>query len=113
MNRLIPCLILAALGASFATAAQSPPPVEAPAPVATVQDAATAPIDADEATRIAEKDKAKLADPYCLKHTGSNIRPTGRQRCTAIGDAYTREDLDRTGANDIADALRRLDSSIR
>ena len=37
----------------------------------------------------------------------------GQKRCNAMaGRAYTREDLDRTGQINIADALRTLDASV-
>lgn len=50
---------------------------------------------------------------YCLRHTGSRIRPRGRlQRCSAMGRSYDREELSRTGAHDLADALRRLDAGF-
>jgi hypothetical protein len=62
-----------------------------------------------------------FADRFCLRHTGSRI-PTARHlrsrdevhECVAgSGRVYTRADLESTGAVDIADALRRLDPSIR
>jgi hypothetical protein len=34
-------------------------------------------------------------------------------KCAEFGRAYDRDDIDRTGAVDLADALRRLDPSIR
>ncbi|HEY4555015.1 MAG TPA: hypothetical protein VIG68_01070 [Lysobacter sp.] len=64
--------------------------------------------------------------PFCLRSTGSMIAPrsrplsasaasrASRPSCIpAAGRVYTRHDLDSTGAVDIADALRRLDPSIR
>ena len=67
-------------------------------------------------------------DRNCLRHTGSRIVATRNasrnraardgvaksgQRCVAAnGRVYSREDLDRTGEIDIADALRKLDPSI-
>jgi hypothetical protein len=66
--------------------------------------------------------------PFCLRSTGTHIAPRARRAdrganadgkdkrpaCVAAnGRVYTREDLDRTGAIDVADALRRLDPSIR
>ena len=119
MNRrpvtpLILGLCLALLGAPCVVAAQS---IEA-APANETPQAATTGSEASDAT-LAPQDqqhqvKAKdLHDSYCLQHTGSLIRQTGgRHRCIAIGSAYSRDDLQRTGATDIGDALRRLDSSI-
>jgi len=73
--------------------------------------AAGQPADAD-APRQA---KDELADRSCLRHTGSRLigRNRGDRKCaTAAGRAYSREDLDRTGSIDLADALRRLDPAI-
>jgi hypothetical protein len=61
-----------------------------------------------------------LRDRHCLRSTGSRIvaaqnrkADQAGQRCvSANGRAYTREDLDRTGEIDLADALRKLDPSI-
>lgn len=58
---------------------------------------------------------------YCLRHTGTHIdlrrhdRSSGfDQDCIAAGGrVYTREDLERTGEVDIAEALRKLDPAIQ
>lgn len=60
-------------------------------------------------------DPAKTDDRHCLRETGSHIssRNKHKKACNnAIGRSYTREDLDRTGTTDLADALRRLDPAI-
>jgi hypothetical protein len=53
----------------------------------------------------------------CVKDTGTNIRPrdpkTGKALCIGPGRSYSREQIDRTGQTDLADALRRLDPSVR
>lgn len=77
------------------------------------------------AAQQAEAKKPPVSDAHCLRHTGSrithradsrNARADDRKGRTCsngtIGRAYTREDLDRTGRIDIADALRALDPSI-
>jgi hypothetical protein len=62
--------------------------------------------------------KPDANDHRCLRQTGTRISSrtdTRKQRaCSngAIGRAYTREDMDRTGEVNIADALRKLDPSI-
>lgn len=71
--------------------------------------------------------KPPVSDAYCLRHTGTriasratdkadaNAAAAGKSRtCSngAIGRAYTREDLDRTGDINLADALRKLDPAI-
>lgn len=49
----------------------------------------------------------------CLKETGSRIKPTEDQPCiNAAGRAYTREDIERTGATTTAEALRKLSPSV-
>ena len=63
------------------------------------------------------------ADRYCLRATGSRIvvrdRATGEvqdfdKRCLALGGrVYSREDIERTGEVNLADALRKLDPAIR
>jgi hypothetical protein len=65
-----------------------------------------------------EAKKPDLDDRYCLRQTGTRIgsRNTSSkdQKCTgAMGRSYTREDLERTGDVNIADALRKLDPAIR
>lgn len=60
-------------------------------------------------------------DRFCLRYTGTRIDLTRHrrareldQRCIAAGGrVYTREDLERTGEIDLANALRMLDPGIR
>jgi hypothetical protein len=91
-----------------AASAQAAQPQPAPA----TQPAAEAGVPQDEAR------KQDINDHLCLRHTGTRISQrsdTRKQRtCSngAIGRAYTREDMQRTGEVDIADALRKLDPSI-
>ena len=66
----------------------------------------------------------RVSDRNCLRHTGSRItahanakadarKDKSKRACAPLsGRSYTREDIDRTGAIDIADALRRLDPSV-
>jgi outer membrane cobalamin receptor len=56
---------------------------------------------------------ARTPHPQCLQHTGSRIAPSADRPCVnAPGQVYTREDLERTGAIDTAEALRRLSPII-
>lgn len=63
---------------------------------------------------------ASVDRPFCLRETGSQIttrynsrrEERDKQCVSAHGRAYSREDIDRTGETDIADALRKLDPSI-
>ncbi|MBS0212051.1 MAG: hypothetical protein JSR26_02570 [Proteobacteria bacterium] len=62
----------------------------------------------------------KEADAFCLRETGTHVRSVTPKphndravECAGSpGRTYTREDIDRTGAINTADALRRLDPSI-
>lgn len=99
-------LMISLLGAlAFTAAAQTAPPHTTPA------------TDSTTATQTDAK-KPEINDAYCLRHTGTRILSRDDSRKTrtcnngAIGRAYTREDLDRTGEIDIADALRKLDPAI-
>ena len=66
---------------------------------------------------------ARVNDRNCLRQTGSMIttsqnakaRRAGKaeDKCAnAFGRAYDREDIERTGATDVAQALRMLDPAI-
>jgi hypothetical protein len=62
----------------------------------------------DAQTPLTQVDTA-IAEPRpCVRQTGTRI---ARQHCQP-GRAYTREDIDRTGATNMADALRMLDPAI-
>lgn len=103
-------------GASFAAAAQSQSIGTATQPV--VQD--------EIKSEIPTRD---VRDHSCLRETGSlvssaqnqqtlrkarreNPQGTVEVKCAAYGNAYTRQDIQRTGAVDLSDALRQLDPSI-
>jgi hypothetical protein len=109
--------LLAALGAcSFAAAAQSAAGVGVSVETGTSEAVADDRVNADEAA----------IDRTCLRSTGTRIAPRARTadgaidangkrpRCvSANGRVYTREDLDSTGAVNVAEALRLLDPAIR
>ncbi|WP_157489191.1 MULTISPECIES: hypothetical protein [unclassified Lysobacter] len=74
--------------------------------------------DGTSGTQADTQSKAEV-DRNCLRQTGTHIRDRsasngkGRKGCVAAnGRVYTREDIDRTGQTDIAEALRQLDPSI-
>jgi len=108
MKRLLLTSLLA--GMAFAASAQSVGTTVEP----TVQDD----IHSDVATR-------DVRDHNCLRETGSLIATAQNKRamrearkngeatvelkCSAYGRAYTQDDIRRTGAVDLADALRNLD----
>lgn len=83
----------------------------------------------------AHAERAERVHPDCLRETGSRIVTARNQRIqrdarrngvaatpgqdaqakcvSAHGRVYSRDDLDRTGAIDLGDALRQLDPAIR
>lgn len=80
--------------------------------------AASASVAVGAQAHAAAVDNRLLADghPFCLRDTGSRIRHRSlqKQRCvSAPGRSYSREDLQRTGASNTADALRMLDPALR
>ena len=105
MKRLLAAGVLGA--AAFAVSAEPP-----------VQSEADARAQAQlEAEAEAEAEVQKDADRNCMRYTGTHIqtramREKGKDCVIAHGRVYSRSDIERTGAVDIADALRRLDSSI-
>ena len=119
MKRL--ALTAALLSLAFATSAQTATPA-AVDPAADTQTAATAPTGTSteasaEASGNRNKADAKneAADHNCLKHTGSRLiraDSKGRKCANATGRAYNRDDIDRTGAVDLRDAIRRLDPAV-
>lgn len=58
-------------------------------------------------------DTPRLADTGCLRSTGTHI-PLREGRCALLaGRVYSRSDIHRTGASTTAEALQRLDPSVR
>lgn len=116
MNRMTRHQYLIAVGlsavlgtAAFATSAQGVP---------TAQPQAAAPSDAIASDAQAmQKEKQDLRAADCLTQTGTRIRTrdakSGKVNCQGPGRSYSRDDLDRTGQVDLADALRRIDPSVR
>ncbi|HET7126715.1 MAG TPA: hypothetical protein VFI26_06435 [Lysobacter sp.] len=87
---------------------------------AQAQSAAQQPVVAAQAQPATQAD-----EPNCLRYTGSriiahenrkqdrapaNAKVKSRPRCNgSAGQSYTREDIQRSGATDVADAIRKLD----
>lgn len=75
----------------------------------------------EEQARETRADRAKASERFCIQETGSRIvanrnarTRAERDQCVSQGGrVYTREEIQRTGSVDLADALRRLDPSIR
>lgn len=112
MNRLKISLISLLGAVAFTAMAQAAEPQATPA----ADTAAAAQADAK---------KPPVSDAYCLRHTGTRITSRTADKANAatarksrtcsngvIGRAYTRDDLDRTGDINLADALRKLDPAI-
>ena len=95
-------------------------------------DPAAEPVMADPLVLHQEQKSSAQPDPDCLRATGSRIVAARNQRlrrdarrasgtgvapvaeCShGSGRVYTRGDIERTGAIDLADALRMLDPGIR
>jgi hypothetical protein len=101
-------------GFAFAAQAQSSGSV-------TVKDEADQPVAQMQAADAADENADKISDRSCLRSTGSTITTRynaraekDRQKCvSANGRSYTRDDIRETGEVDLADALRKLDPSVR
>ena len=114
MKTMIRTMMVGVLfGSAFAVAAQTTPE---PADPAMPEQA-----DRRAGKTWADNERADArVDRFCLKETGSRIPVAKRvsshrehRRCTgANGRVYTREEIERTGEVDLAEALRRLDPSI-
>lgn len=69
----------------------------------------------DDKQPTGQRAQRHIADRRCLRATGSRIvtaERDGRKCANGPGRVYSRDDLDSTGAVDLANALRRLDPSI-
>ena len=66
-----------------------------------------------DAARLASGTAGKdSSQEFCVRETGSRIKMQ-EGKCIGPGRTYTREELERTGAIDTAEALQRLDPRIR
>lgn len=111
MKRL--ALTATLLSLALAASAQTAAPATAD-PIAP-QTAATAPAETSTNQNKADA-KDEAADRNCLKYTGSRLAPRadskGRKCVNATGRSYNRDDIDRTGAVDLGDAIRKLDPAV-
>lgn len=104
MNRIVISLFLSA----FALGANAQTQTPAPAPDAAVQTQ-----NASTEVTVITGDADHSNDRHCLRETGSHIANKHKKTCvSANGSSYSREDIDRTGTTDLADALRHLDPSV-
>ncbi|RNF82664.1 hypothetical protein [Montanilutibacter psychrotolerans] len=112
--RLHGAILLGLLLAAGPLAAQTAPPAE---PELAAQAANEAPVADASTTGEGDATAKPEVDRNCLRHTGSRLiqreQKKGKRGCAPMnGRVYTREDIDRTGRTDIADALRVLDPAI-
>lgn len=99
MNRFLPSILLSA----FATCAMA----------SGTNVAVDAQVGAVSTSDHALMEKDHISDRFCVRDTGTRIKHRGHRQCLAVnGRSYSRDDIDRTGAIDLADALQRLDPSI-
>ena len=109
MKRL--ALTAALLGLVCAASAQTAAPAQPTDP----QTADPAPTETSAKQDKADAKKDEWADRNCLQYTGSRLiraDSKGRKCANATGRSYSKEDIDRTGALDLRDALRRLDPAV-
>jgi len=93
-----PTAFVLLLGLS-AFAVQAQPPAAAPEPAQP----------ADEEVTVITAADADGHDTGCVRDTGTRLKKRDRKGCTgAPGESFSREEIDRTGAVDTADAIRKL-----
>ena len=101
---------------AVAAQAQTPTPAEPAQPAVQTSAAgeaqiATPAVAAGEAAAPADASKPML-DPGCVRESGTRLKKRDKKGCTgAPGTSYSRADIDRTGAVDTADAIRKLSPS--
>jgi hypothetical protein len=106
MNRIAITVLLSAI--AFGASAQTPtadPAVQADQAVQ---------VDADSADVTVITGTETTNDRNCLRETGSHLTNKQRKECvSANGSSYSREDIDRTGATTLGEALARLSPSVQ
>jgi hypothetical protein len=104
--KILSSLILAGGLAGFATVGYASKGFEGNSPEQTPSEQASTP---DEVAQSEGEAKRRL----CPDQTATRIKHRKGAECMSPGRVYTREDLDSTGAVDTAEALGRLDPSLR
>ncbi|MDG2516589.1 hypothetical protein [Lysobacter soli] len=117
-RNLATALAAVVLGMSFGAFAQTATTdAQAQVQVGSTQADAAVAADAQVPADTGAANAKRTSNVGCVKDTGTNIRPrdpkTGKALCIGPGRSYSREQIDRTGQTDLADALRRLDPSVR
>ena len=107
--------LMLALACSLAAATVQAQTTAEQAPVApSASEPQTMPPASETQDATTTGDRKRLSDENCLRHTGSRIaQRDGKPRCTGQpGRVYSKDDIDRTGHTNLADALRALDPAM-
>lgn len=105
MNRFAIAVVLGF--AALSVQAQSEP---APAPAPATAAAGTG--SADTIVVRGDASARPVPDAGCIRESGTLLRKRDKKGCTgAPGQSYSREQIDRTGAIDTGEAIRRLSPS--
>jgi hypothetical protein len=114
MNKRILVTTMFALGGGLALAlpafAQNSPDTSQPPQVAAASN--PKPVAAS-----AKQDGKRAVPPVdsrmCVRDTGSHIPPPKGQCLPVAGNSYSQQDIQRTGANNVGQALQMLDPSVQ
>jgi hypothetical protein len=116
MNKLILAGAFAVVGtAAFAVPAIAQTAQSATAsaqPVATAQPVAAAQPVANARPVAQVRSVPPVDSRYCIRDTGSHIPPAKGKCLPVAGTTYTQQDLQRTGATNIGQALQMLDPAV-
>lgn len=115
-DRLIGCVAIAVASGAIALPVAAVEPISEPQPAAARAHAGPGQPDClrDTGSRITAAHNQRLQRMARRNGVSATAGHDDRTRCvSAHGRVYRRDDLDRTGAIDVADALRQLDPAIR
>lgn len=114
MNKRILVTTMFALGSGLALAM---PVFAQDSPDATRQPQATATATNPKPVASARRDGKRAVPPVdsrmCIRDTGSHIPPPKGQCLPVAGNSYSQQDIQRTGANTVGQALQMLDPSVQ
>lgn len=110
MNTKLLVMALAAAGVAVAVSASAFAGQAAPNQTTTSQANPTAP--AQNAPAKSERAVPAPGGRNCIQSTGSHI-PAKKGQCLPVaGNSYSQQDIQRTGANNLGQALQMLDPSV-
>ncbi|HJP99370.1 MAG TPA: hypothetical protein VJ862_12475 [Rhodanobacteraceae bacterium] len=102
----------AALGLLCGATAFAIPAVAQQAPTETHATSQATPANPGNARTEAERAVPPLDSRQCIRDTGSHIPPRRGQCLPVAGSSYSAQDIQRTGATNIGQALQMLDPSV-